>query len=632
MDQAPYTLSAGTELHGKFTYRVERVLGAGGFGITYLASTQVRFGNLSTEAKVAIKELYRRDDCLRDGTTGRVLTADNETARRNMANARKDFLSEARRLADISRDCDGIVKVNEVFEENGTAYYVMEYLEGQTLEEYIRSHGPIIQPEALKLITPVVKAVAFLHMNRLTHLDIKPDNIMLTADMRPVLIDFGLSKHYDHDGNATSTLNTVAYSPGYAPIEQYVGLKTFSPTADVYALGATMYRMITGHRPAEPFHWEEGEPRASLRKVPITAQLESIVLKAMSLTAAERYPTAGVLLQCLEGLFVPEPEEPNHTPSEPTYVCRPKEYVAQKAEAPIHHTPLHTPTAASDAYSAALRNLRKAPVGAAPQIPRGEQRATHVFEAPRQASAARKPTASQQASQKAEYANILYFNKRLLLASAVLMALACLIPIAYPIAIYNILSGGYPELEVGIIFDSVIPGLLALTALTLFAASNQKCLEASKNLLAGAALYFVGLLFMSTLGPIALHGLVICTYSPVFEIPGIVLFTIGLIRFYSKIGRLWEIVNSIISLTGALALVSLLLSLPALAQEMGIFFFIRLILLLLFAICWCRALYLIAKEDIRHYTVLKKIDNRMIIVGSAILCLLSLYITLARFF
>ena len=158
-----------------------------------------------------------------------------------------------RRLQKIGVSHPNIVSVNEVFEANNTAYYVMEYIDGESLRSYVQRNGPLGEAGLRRLLLPVMDAVEALHAERLTHLDIKPDNIMLArrkdGSIRPVLIDFGLAKHYGADGTPTSTVNTLGCSAGYSPMEQYMGIRTFSPTADVYALGATMLYCLTGETP-----------------------------------------------------------------------------------------------------------------------------------------------------------------------------------------------------------------------------------------------------------------------------------------------------------------------------------------------------------------------------------------------
>lgn len=250
-------LPVGSVLNsGSYQYRVIKVLGSGGFGITYLVTSARKIGNITVNVKFAIKEHFLSEYCERDSDTLRIITGLGRQ-RETVDNSMKDFLGEARRLQMLSDGHSSIVKVNEVFEANGTAYYVMEYLEGKSLRAYIAEHGPLSENDALRLMAPIVEAVDYLHSCRLTHLDIKPDNIIITEEengdgkpvVRPVLIDFGLSKHYDKSGNATSTINTLGCSDGYVPVEQYAGITKFSPEADVYALAATLLFCLTSKNP-----------------------------------------------------------------------------------------------------------------------------------------------------------------------------------------------------------------------------------------------------------------------------------------------------------------------------------------------------------------------------------------------
>lgn len=241
-----YILQSGVR-----SYKIERVLGKGGFGITYLASGILHEGNISVKVFFAVKEHFVSSMCERDPETSRVVYSN--PVRETVENSRKDFISEALRLQKVGIKHNNIVKVNEVFEANGTAYYIMEYLDGESLRKHVAGKGRLSEDETRQLLAPVVDAVKYLHSNRMTHLDIKPDNIMLThnhdGSVRTVLIDFGLSKHYDNDGSPTSTINTLGCSDGYSPIEQYAGISTFSPESDYYALGATIWHCLTGQEP-----------------------------------------------------------------------------------------------------------------------------------------------------------------------------------------------------------------------------------------------------------------------------------------------------------------------------------------------------------------------------------------------
>lgn len=252
MEQWDDVLPVGSVLRsGKREYKVEAVLGKGGFGITYKVSAMEQVGQIPVRVEFAMKEFFM-DGCLRDAS-GKVSTADTKG---EAADGLKDFISEAWRLNSLCGQCRNIVPVDEVFEANGTACYVMEFLDGGSLADYVKKHGALSVGAAKKILKPVADAVAFLHCNRITHLDIKPGNIMFRSNGDPVLIDFGLAKHYDRRGNATTTVRTLAYSAGFSPAEQYVGLKQFSPQSDVYALAATFANMLTGKTPPEAIDLE----------------------------------------------------------------------------------------------------------------------------------------------------------------------------------------------------------------------------------------------------------------------------------------------------------------------------------------------------------------------------------------
>lgn len=260
------SLPVGFQLKGnERTYTIAETLGHGGFGITYRAKAEVKVGGIRMKVDFALKEFFMRDDCERQANASIVYS---NPARDRVENSRKDFINEALRLKKIGFSHPNIVGFDEVFEANNTAYYVMEYLRGKSLGDYVKEHGPLTEAETIRLMQPVMEAVELLHRNRICHLDIKPDNIMLeqeeNGNIRPVLIDFGLSKHYDNTGHATSTINTFGYSEGYAPAEQYRGITTFSPTADIYALGATLWHCLTGKTPAPALDLRAGELAATL--------------------------------------------------------------------------------------------------------------------------------------------------------------------------------------------------------------------------------------------------------------------------------------------------------------------------------------------------------------------------------
>ncbi|MGN0222954.1 MAG: protein kinase, partial [Muribaculaceae bacterium] len=217
--------------------------------------------------------------------------------------SKRAFISEAQRLQRLGIDHPNIVNVDEVFEANGTAYYVMEYLDGGSLADYVKAHGGRLSwEETTKMMQPICEAVAMLHSNNVAHYDIKPLNIMVMTEdqaLRPVLIDFGLAKHYDGQGQATSTLAAGGYTPGYAPLEQLGGLRQFSPTADVYAMAATICFCLTGHAPAPAAELSLDALCDELLNLGVEDTVVNVLCKAMELRPADRPANAGVLSAAL---------------------------------------------------------------------------------------------------------------------------------------------------------------------------------------------------------------------------------------------------------------------------------------------------------------------------------------------
>ena len=242
-------LPIGTVLDsGVRKYKIESVLGKGGFGITYLATSTVYVNNIPLEGQFAIKEHYISSMNERQGTSVSISNVNNTEEIKESIDS---FLVEAQRLNKLSLNHNGLVRVNESFRANGTAYYVMEYIKGQSLRDYVKKspQGRLSEADALQLFHPIAKTIGYLHDNMVTHLDIKPDNILIRESGEPVMIDFGLSKHYSAKGTPTSTIKAAGCSAGYSPMEQYAGITTFSPEADIYALGATLLYMFTGKDP-----------------------------------------------------------------------------------------------------------------------------------------------------------------------------------------------------------------------------------------------------------------------------------------------------------------------------------------------------------------------------------------------
>jgi len=296
MNMETQTLPLGTILDsGINQYRIVEVLGQGGFGITYRANATVKVGNIELKASFAIKEHFIREYNQRQGTTVAVPNPSNAQEINESIGA---FITEAERLNRLSLKHPGIVKVNECFRANDTAYYVMEFIEGENLRHYVERHDGrrLAESEALSIIKQISESLSYLHSHQVTHLDIKPDNILLREDGQPVLIDFGLAKHYDKRGQATSTMKVIGTSEGYSPLEQYAGIDHFSPEADVYALAATLFFMLIGRDPKKA---------ADIRTTDIASALEGraestvaqAIVHAMQKLQEYRTPSVGTFLQ-----------------------------------------------------------------------------------------------------------------------------------------------------------------------------------------------------------------------------------------------------------------------------------------------------------------------------------------------
>lgn len=241
LNQRSAPLKPGTPLCAG-RYHVAGILGSGGFGITYLAVAT------ATGRRVAIKEFFYKAEHLR-AADGRTVTAGVTSGTADVFRAK--FRKEASMLKAL--DHKGIVRVSETFSENGTEYYVMDYIVGAPLAQVIKEKGAMSPGDARRIINAVSEALSYLHARRITHLDLKPSNIILDAvSGLPVLIDFGVSKHYDNAGNHT-TSSPAGISAGYSALEQYSaqGADSFSPESDVYSLAATLYAMVTGTPPPD---------------------------------------------------------------------------------------------------------------------------------------------------------------------------------------------------------------------------------------------------------------------------------------------------------------------------------------------------------------------------------------------
>jgi serine/threonine protein kinase len=301
-------LPTGTILSsGARNYRVVKVLGQGGYGITYLATAKVKAGNVWVNGQFAIKEHFDQKLNQRRGTEAIV---SNPLTENEIHESIDSFMVEAKRLHELHHL--NIVPVNECFKANNTAYYVMQYIDGESLAEMV-SKAPqhhLQESQALEIIKNVSGAVNYLHNMRMTHLDVKPENIMMQNDGMPVLIDFGLVKRYDSKGRPTTTNKAAGISDGYAPLEQYAGITTFTPEADIYALAATLLFMLSGKTP-----YKAGQMKAEIIESWLTgvasARVIRAIIHAMAVQSEYRTHSVNQFLKELDFEIIIGPDDGN---------------------------------------------------------------------------------------------------------------------------------------------------------------------------------------------------------------------------------------------------------------------------------------------------------------------------------
>jgi len=236
-------LRVGTVLHG--TYRIDGYLSSGGFGNTYVA-THINFNE-----KYAIKEFFMKGVNERDGNNTAVSVSNNEKVTEFTEQLEK-FKKEARRLRKLNNP--HIVRVYDLFEENGTAYYVMDFINGENLKEKLKRLGqPINESESTEILIQVLDALQEVHSQGIWHLDLKPANVMLDDKGTVKVIDFGASKQFNSKTGGALSTSSVTYTNGYAPIEQMEkSYEKLGPWTDFYALGATIYNILSNERPPMP--------------------------------------------------------------------------------------------------------------------------------------------------------------------------------------------------------------------------------------------------------------------------------------------------------------------------------------------------------------------------------------------
>lgn len=299
---SPRSLRPFTILSGK--YLVGKVIGEGGFGITYIGF------NLDTELPVAIKEYFPSELATRDITAGNALSIFAGESQQLYKEGLEKYLREARNLTMFS-DLPGIVTVKDFFYENETAYIIMEYINGITLKQHlIKVGGRMSQSEVTKMMKPVLESMIKIHETGMIHRDISPDNIMITKNNQIKLTDFGAARVCNGEDNKSIT---VVLKRGYAPEEQYRVKGVQGPWTDVYALCATMYKMITGITPQEALERiieDNVEPLSKFDK-DIWPEIDYAIMKGLSLRAQDRFQNVGELVDALYYSVIEKDENGN---------------------------------------------------------------------------------------------------------------------------------------------------------------------------------------------------------------------------------------------------------------------------------------------------------------------------------
>ena len=362
-ERAYLAVPIGTILDGR--YLIGKVLGVGGFGITYLGY------DLTLDYKVAVKE-YMPSGYATRAEDKYTLTVTSSSQQKAYDEGLDKFLSEARTLAKF-HDTTNIVSVQDFFKENNTAYFVMEYVDGESLKDYLdRNGGRISYADASKILIPIMRALSKVHEQGLIHRDISPDNISITSSGQPKLLDFGAARSAYGENKSVS----VILKHGLAPIEQYSNHGNMGPWTDVYAMGATMYRSITGILPPESIeriHADSIRTPSSMG-IAIPPYAEMALMKALAVNPESRFPNIEQFIAALNGAAarVAAPPQMPMTQAAPVAatVAQPvlRPVITPAAQAPVYATtqsvgypPVQPVTSYSQTYGVTPNGMSSAP-------------------------------------------------------------------------------------------------------------------------------------------------------------------------------------------------------------------------------------------------------------------------------
>ena len=287
---APHHLIPGTLIRNR--YVLGKVLGEGGFGITYVGRDAV------LDLKVAVKEFYMTGYVNRNNTFSPMVEVSVGQHAEQFLKNKDKFLKEARVLAKFANE-KGIVGIRDFFEDNNTAYIVMDFLTGETLKSHLKEVGKLSWQETIKLMTPVINSLAQVHKQNIIHRDISPDNIMLTDKGEVNLLDFGAARELsDTDIKSLS----VILKPGFAPEEQYRSKGQQGPWTDIYALCATIYSCITGVLPDDSMErmFEDNLRSPHELEPSCSIAVSNVIMKGMAVRQKDRYQSIDELLSDLE--------------------------------------------------------------------------------------------------------------------------------------------------------------------------------------------------------------------------------------------------------------------------------------------------------------------------------------------